>query len=55
MIAGDYVQLVVKEEHWPDDQVLIFKRDEHTVAKPDEELPDEDDLCTIMIRIPGTT
>ena len=55
MTAGDYVQLVVKEEHWPDAQVLIFRRDEHKVAKPEEELPDEDDLTTIMIRVPDTT
>lgn len=55
MTAGDYVQLIVKEEHWPDAQVFIFKRDIHTIAKPEELLPDEDDLCTIMIRVPDTT
>lgn len=56
MTAGEYIQFVVHPDHVPNAVVMVShaRRGVHTVLKPQDQLPPDDEDTQVFIRIPDT-
>jgi len=56
MTADQYIKLVIQEQHQPFAKVIVShaKSGIHTALRPDQDLPEDDDINTIFLRVEDT-
>lgn len=55
MTAEALIKDVVKAKHQTNARVMVFKRDVHTILKPTDTVPEEDNITDVMIHVPDLT